>query len=367
MDQVADKVDVLILGGGVAGTSLAWTLYEANRSFLLIDDGSIGSASRIAAGLVTPITGKRLNETYQWSTAFKRSDAFYRQVEERLNETIWYRSGSVRMIDDTQSTEQIQERLKQFSEVETTWLDSTWFDSTLVNDPRGFFMSQASRLDTKRYLEKSHRFFSVYGMYYRSWVDLDEDIFLYPNNVYFRPSQVSADYAICCRGIADQSHRLFNNARFNPVQGDILRIQLEQPIDNTTLHCNWWITPTQAEKTVGCLDLMRRPKVSDWLLGSTYQWRPLDGVPSSAGRDSLLENLQQRVNVQCEVIEHNAAVRPTTFDQKPFIGMHPEHPRLGMLNGLGAKGCYLAPWCAELLSQHLFEKQPIPKELIWNR
>ncbi len=362
-----DRIDVIIIGGGVAGTSLAWTLYESGKSFLLIDDCRDSTASRIAAGLITPITGKRLNETYQWSSAFRISDTFYRTVEERLQSQIWYRSGSARLLDPADKIEEVRERLAQFPEIQTAWLEPSWFDSNLMKNAGGFFMSEATRLDIQRYLADSHRYFQSKGMYHQAWVDLDEDIFLYTQNVFYRPSNITADYVICCRGIADRDHRYFQKARFNPAQGDILRIRFAQPIDNTTLHSGWWLTPAKAFETVGCLDVTTRPKSNEWLLGSTYQWRPLDGIPNPSGRDSLIEGLQQRLAIQCDVLDHHAAVRPASFDQKPMIGMHPDLPRLGMLNGLGAKGCYLAPWCASLMVKSLFDQQAVPKELLWYR
>jgi len=58
--------DVAIIGQGLAGTALAWQLHMKRRSLLLIDSGDPSSASRIAAGLMTPITGQRLARFPDW-------------------------------------------------------------------------------------------------------------------------------------------------------------------------------------------------------------------------------------------------------------------------------------------------------------
>lgn len=361
------KVDVIIVGGGIAGTCLAWTLLERGHSFLLIDDGMPQTASRIAAGLVTPITGRRLNASYNWSIAYSHSNQFYRRVEEQLSAAFWYRSGAARLCDATTAAEEVQERLKQFPKIETVWLEPDWFDENMLNNCGGFFMPQAGRLDVNRFLKLSHQFFETQNSIIHTSVDLDEDLFIHPQNVYYRVHDISASHAVCCRGIADRKHHWFESARFNPAQGDILQVQFEQPLHTVTMHSSWWMTPVSAAKTLGCLDLSNRPKTTDWLLGSTYQWRPLNGLPSPEGRDSLLEGLGQRFKVPCQVVEHKAAIRPTSFDQKPLIGMHADMPRLGILNGLGAKGCLLGPWCASLLVKEMFEGVPVPNELKWNR
>ncbi len=362
-------VDVIIVGGGIAGTTLAWRLWQRGLTFFMLDDARPNSASRVAAGLVTPITGKRLNISYQWDDAYRSSDEFYRDVEQRLNANFWYVCGSARFCEPQSSIRDIADRLIQFPRVATTWLNAEWFDPQWRQVSGGFFMPQAARLDAAAFLAISHEYFAANDSYAQLWVDVDEDLFTFPTHVYHRVKDIQARYAICCRGYVDSQHRNFAAAKFRLAQGDVLRIRLDRSLETTTIHSQFWMTPTTAEKTLGSLALehARRPRSDDWLLGSTYQWRPLDGLPSPTGRDSLLENLQQRLLTPYQVIDHLAGIRPSTFDQHPLLGLHPERQRLGLFNGLGAKGCYLGPWCADILVKHLFDSEPIPAALKWNR
>jgi glycine/D-amino acid oxidase-like deaminating enzyme len=57
--------------------------------------------------------------------------------------------------------------------------------------------------------------------------------------------------------------------------------------------------------------------------------------------------------------EHFAAIRPATVTRDAFSGMHPRHPQLGMLNGMGSKGCSLAPFLAHNFAQHLVHGVPL--------
>ena len=54
------KVDVLIIGQGISGTFLSYYLEKEGKSFLIIDDNNSNSSSKIAAGIINPVTGRRL-------------------------------------------------------------------------------------------------------------------------------------------------------------------------------------------------------------------------------------------------------------------------------------------------------------------
>jgi hypothetical protein len=42
--------------------------------------------------------------------------------------------------------------------------------------------------------------------------------------------------------------------------------------------------------------------------------------------------------------------------------MHPQHQQVGILNGMGTKGCSLAPYFAKQMADHLSHKMPIDRE-----
>lgn len=57
-------VDHLIIGQGICGTFLSWYLQKANRSFIIIDEKQSTTASRVAAGIINPVTGRRIVKTW---------------------------------------------------------------------------------------------------------------------------------------------------------------------------------------------------------------------------------------------------------------------------------------------------------------
>ncbi|MEQ8574102.1 MAG: FAD-binding oxidoreductase, partial [Fulvivirga sp.] len=81
-----DKVDYIIVGGGIAGCTLAYHLIEINQSVIMYDKLNNQSASRVAAGLYNPITGRKMVKTWKADLLFPYLNKFYREVEERTNQ-----------------------------------------------------------------------------------------------------------------------------------------------------------------------------------------------------------------------------------------------------------------------------------------
>ena len=51
-------MNILIIGQGIAGSCLAWELKRRGSEFTVADRPVAETASRVAAGLVNPLTGR---------------------------------------------------------------------------------------------------------------------------------------------------------------------------------------------------------------------------------------------------------------------------------------------------------------------
>jgi len=56
------NTDFLIIGQGLAGSLLAWTLLQQQQTVVLVDSQDPQGASQVAAGLVNPVVGQRLEK-----------------------------------------------------------------------------------------------------------------------------------------------------------------------------------------------------------------------------------------------------------------------------------------------------------------
>ena len=62
------QAEFLIVGQGISGTFLSWYLKKARRSFVVIDHFEPNSSSRVAAGIINPVTGRRIVKTWMIET-----------------------------------------------------------------------------------------------------------------------------------------------------------------------------------------------------------------------------------------------------------------------------------------------------------
>ena len=65
------EVNFIIIGQGLAGTLLARSLRQRNQKILVVDNNWKNSASKVAAGLMTPLTGQRFTLTPEYPELFK--------------------------------------------------------------------------------------------------------------------------------------------------------------------------------------------------------------------------------------------------------------------------------------------------------
>ena len=58
-----------------------------------------------------------------------------------------------------------------------------------------------------------------------------------------------------------------------------------------------------------------------------------------------------------------AGLRPTSHDRRPVVGLLPDKPQVGVLNGLGTKGVSLAPYFAHQFAESLINGIEMDREV----
>ncbi len=95
-------------------------------------------------------------------------------------------------------------------------------------------------------------------------------------------------------------------------------------------------------------------------LGASYGWGISSGtvappVPQPSQTTELLESARSWISADIEVRSAWTGIRPTMKDRRPRWGWNPQHPGLGLLNGLGSRGTLHAP----LLARELWSSQAV--------
>ncbi|NIP93870.1 MAG: FAD-binding oxidoreductase [Akkermansiaceae bacterium] len=327
------KVEVSIVGQGLAGTCLAWRLWDRGRSMHIVHRGDRRSASLVSAGLLTPVTGRGMNPSWHLDRFLPEAIRFYRSVEVVLGEQFFFEVPIVRLFANAEERVRFE---KKRDELEP-WVGEVLEKSDcLIHAPHGgVTWKGGGRLDTQRFLEASKGYFREAGLFEVGEVDLDSP-------------DPDAEVTVLCAGAAGLGCGPFEFLGERRAKGELLTVRILGFPEERIVSRNGWLIPLGGH-------LFRA--------GATYEWSDLTDSITSSGRAQIEELIRSFTNLPYEVVEHVAGVRPIVRNSQPVIGRHPEEESLLIFNGLGSKGVLFAPGVAERLARHLCEGTEIEEGL----
>lgn len=317
----------LIVGQGLAGTCLAWELWWRKIPFRIIDDER-GGSSRIAAGLINPVTGKNFEPSKGITEALPEAIGFYQKTALTLAQTHWHPLPILRLADSENEWQKIQSKLAR-PDV------APWISPATTPIPAGWHAAVSlhggGRLDTRGFLDASRTFFQNHDLFHTaSWS---------PDS-----SRHAPHHTILCDGASG-----ILTGRTGPhrcAKGEILTLHTTTPVDHIRIGAGGWLVPV-GNDTIK--------------VGSTYEWDQLDHEPSETGRSILLAKAARLLAADFEIINHEAAIRPILRRSEPLIG--PIESGHWIFNGLGSKGSLHAPATARQLADWLIDDNPPAAEL----
>ena len=339
------QTDVLIIGGGLCGSLLSWHLYKEGKSFIVIDDGAANSASRISAGIINPVTGRRYVTTWMIEELIDFAKLTYHQLGETLGQPLWQAKTIIDFFPSAQMRNAFVERIIEDDTYIHSYPDQNHFNTDFSYDfgcgeirPAYTVLVQQLLLGWEKKLEEKKVLWKE--KFVADAVDVQEKKVCYKD--------IKANHIIFCDGIASANHPLFTLLPFSPNKGEALIIECASLNRDHIFKKGLMLTPL--------------PEENLFWVGSNYQWEFTDDQPSEAFYKSTDALLQSWLKQPYKILEHKAGVRPATLERRPFVGFHPAFPNVGILNGMGTKGASLAPFFAHQLAQKLIHDVPISPE-----
>jgi hypothetical protein len=162
----------------------------------------------------------------------------------------------------------------------------------------------------------------------------------------------TANKIIFCEGAKGQENPYFKQLPFAPNKGEALLVKIND-LDNRYIY----------KKAVSIVPW----KNAVFWVGSNYEWDNYNDDPSPSFKEKTITALNEWLTIPYEVIDHIAGIRPANTQRRPFIGMHPVFKNIGIFNGMGTKGCSLAPYFAEQMTKHILNQTPIDNEATIDR
>jgi glycine/D-amino acid oxidase-like deaminating enzyme len=339
-------VDSLIIGQGLAGSLLAWRLVARGEKVLVVDNGYASSSSTVAAGLINPVTGKRLVKTVGVDAYLPRARETYHALEEVLGVELLVDKPMLRLFHRKQERERWQRRQQEpgYQDYIGDVVESSQLPAPIVASHGAGRQLQTAYLRTEPLLHGLRDWLQQRHSSVQAQFDY-ADLQLQAEGVTWRG--VHARRVIFCEGYKGMMNPWFGGLPFQPARGEFLTVRSSGALPDLIINSGRWLMPR-----------------SDGLyrVGASYDHQPLDESITVEARQMLLAALPTFLapSPEFEVVEQQAGVRPTTRDRQPFIGLHPHHPMLAIFNGFGSKGSLLIPWHVERFVASLLDATPLP-------
>jgi glycine oxidase len=331
-ERTMSEVDYLVVGQGLAGSLLACLLQMEGKNVLVIDNGHRTAASLSAAGIMNPITGKRLNRPLLVDRLLQEAFTTYPLVEQFLGSAFFRQRTVLRLLQSREEQQQWTAHLQSGDYAK--YLGSVDCPQTTASEKwfGGFEIALAGRLDVTAFIRQTRDRFAAMGQLDESEFDYHELRFS-RNRVSWRGSEAKA--VIFCEGYQLRRNPFFDSIELNPAKGEILTLRAPNFTDDRIIQRGKWLF---------------RSATDEIKAGTTYRWDGLDETPTRQAREEIEQSIRVFSDFDFEVVNQTAGVRPVIrVDNRPVVGCHPENQRLAILNGLGSKGVLQAPFASRQL------------------
>ena len=341
------NVDFLIAGQGLAGSLLALELLKHNIDFRIIDPDEEITSSRIAAGIIHPISGRRLIKTWNADQMIPAAFRIYKEIALKIDSDFFY---PVRLIEIYQSNHHRNDWMGRSGDPSMTQyigneIAASDFSKAVIAPFGGISILQSGWMDVKKFVGACRFYFKKKNLLIDGNIN-DSEVTIFNHQVIWK--NVLAQKLIFCNGYKGIQSDFFKNLPFLLSKGEIMEIEAKELHTNDLLNRGIYIVPTSENR---------------YKVGATFSWNELNQLPSQSARNFLSDELRKITTAPFSILNHMAAIRPTTKDRRPFIGLHSASPSIGIFNGMGTKGVMMAPYYAEQFVRHLIANGSLEKEV----
>lgn len=341
-----EHYDYLLLGHGIAGATLAWELRRRGRRVLVLDAPRPDAASRVAAGLMNPVAGKRFALAWRADELLTAAAAFYREVEAHFGRRFFEELPIWKLFSSIQEQNTLLAR-----SADQPWQDFVT-DADVALPAAAGVRAEFGGLRIRRggfvWLRELLAALDAEGLA-AGWLRHEtfawDELVSGPAGVGYA-GRVQARQLVCCEGAAAVQNPYFQWLPLTPNQGEVLDVECAGLAETQVLNRGAYVVPLSESR---------------FRVGATYRWPPFVAGTTPEARTELIERLAGVTDQPFEVRAQRAGVRPAVRDRKPLLGRHPETPEVSIFNGFGSKGVMLAPRLAALLADHLEH----PEAMLW--
>lgn len=343
-----DALDFVVVGQGLAGTLLALELERCGRRVLVADDGWRTAASRVAAGVLNPVTGMRIVKTLGADDLLPAAKRVYSALEERFGETFFREVPFYRFYS---SEHEREIKAKRAADPEYAgWISEdvpagTLCGGALADRLGGFFVHRAGWLDIPKLLDCARAEWRSRGVLLEEKFDYG-DVEISRAGTRWRGREVRGGI-IFCEGFRVRENPWFSHLKWQPAKGEFVELELAgtEKFQSQILKGNVVAIPLGGTR---------------WRVGTNYDRETLDTEPTPEVAERLhrafsamFAKLPSAEDSAPQLVAHRAGVRPAVQGALPKVGAHEKFPKLFLFNGFGSKGVTWIPLYAERFAEKL--------------
>jgi glycine/D-amino acid oxidase-like deaminating enzyme len=338
------KADYLIIGQGICGTLLSYELLKAGKTVLVIDAYNSATASRVASGLINPVTGKRIVASWMIDELLPVAQNTYQSLEQHLGVDLLKSGDILEFYRTVEEKAMFYKRLNEGCQYLAEGNDTEAAKAFDFHRGTGI-IKDCLLIDLPLLLERWREVLSEQGALIADVFDWEE-LDIKEKGVSYKGME--AERVILCNGVAGFDNPWFSGLPYSLNKGEALIVSIPG------------LSPAYIYK--------QGIKIIPWKddlfwIGASYEWKYDNAAPTDAFRQKVEGHLKHWLKLPFEIQEHWASERPATVNYKPFAGFHPLYPQIGILNGMGSKGCSQAPYFARQMVTNLIHNSPINPEV----
>lgn len=345
--NTTSEIDYIIVGQGLAGSLLAYFLHKKNRRLLVIDPGLDNISSKVAAGIINPVTGRRYVKSWRIDELIPFARQTYLELESLLGVKLYRDRHVLRVLFSPTEQNHWNSRLGDPGYqpyIVPEAVPAKW--SSMLQPVYAFGeLARGAQIDLnlllvhfRAWLTQNHQL--IADSFDHGELDLSSGQLRYRNWV--------ARAIVFCEGYRAKYNPFFNHLPYEGAKGEVLRIAIEGKQPRKLLRHHFFLVPMED---------------GTYWAGSNHLRIYDNEDPTPEGKQWLTSQLDKILKVPYEIRDHRAAVRPTVKDRRPLLGVHPELPNVFIFNGLGTKGASQGPFFANQLANTLTENAPFDPEV----
>lgn len=330
------KTEVLIIGQGISGTWLSYYLEKKRIDHFVIDQESPYTASRQAGGLINPVTGRNKVKTWLADQLLPFCLTAYQQMETCLGTSVIESKAIMECFTNPEAAALFTRRVNE----NPNYLEIPSHSPIQLDL---FHNCHEVGLIRPAYLVNVQLLLSSWRNRLRALQKIGEYNFdldqLKETTEGFTYKDIICNRIIFCDGARIQERTISSTIPLAPTKGEALILKIPD------------LPPSFVYKNK--LTLLPLSEPNYWWVGSSYEWAFEHANPTSTFKDQTVSTLEKWLVIPFEVVEQRAAIRMGTMERRPLVGFDSPEKKWGLLNGLGTKGCSLAPYFAHQLVENM--------------